>query len=30
MKFAFSNGYAVRAGGDFKTGAITLQYRWFD
>jgi Putative MetA-pathway of phenol degradation len=30
MKFAVSNGYAVRAGGDFKTGAITLQYRWFD
>jgi hypothetical protein len=30
MKFAFSNGYSVRAGGDFKTGAITLQYRWFD
>ncbi len=30
LKFAFSNGYAVRAGGDFKTGAITLQYRWFD
>ncbi|HEY2676634.1 MAG TPA: transporter [Steroidobacteraceae bacterium] len=30
MKFAYSNGYAVRAGGDFKTGAITLQYRWFD
>ena len=30
MKFAFSNGYSVRAGGDFKTGAVTLQYRWFD
>jgi hypothetical protein len=30
LKFAYSNGYAVRAGGDFKTGVITLQYRWFD
>jgi hypothetical protein len=29
-KLSWSKGWATRAGGDFKTVAATLQYRWFD
>jgi hypothetical protein len=29
-KLAFSHGLVTRAGGDFTSIALTLQYRWFD
>jgi hypothetical protein len=29
-KVAWSNGFALRAGGDYKVISLTLQYRWFD
>jgi hypothetical protein len=29
-KLAWSNGFVTRAGGDFTTWSIALQYRWFD
>lgn len=29
-KFAYSKGFATRAGGDFELFSVALQYRWFD
>jgi hypothetical protein len=29
-KLSWSNGFATRAGGDFKVISVALQYRWFD